>query len=51
VSGFGSLLLAHGYVREDHVLDKELPLWAPIPVLAEMQVALEQTVGESRPST
>jgi AMP nucleosidase len=33
-------------VREDHVLDQELPLWAPIPALAEMQVALEQAVGE-----
>jgi nucleoside phosphorylase len=38
--------LSHFYVREDHVLDKELPLWVPIPALAEMQVALEQAVGE-----
>jgi AMP nucleosidase len=42
----GDYVLAHGYVREDHVLDQELPLWAPIPALAEMQVALEQAVGE-----
>lgn len=42
----GDYVLAHGYVREDHVLDEELPLWVPIPALAEMQVALEQTVGE-----
>ncbi len=42
----GDYVLAHGYVREDHVLDEELPLWAPIPALAEMQVALEQAVGE-----
>jgi AMP nucleosidase len=42
----GDYVLAHGYVREDHVLDAELPLWAPIPALAEMQVALEQAVGE-----
>jgi AMP nucleosidase len=42
----GDYVLAHGYVREDHVLDDELPLWAPIPALAEMQVALEQAVGE-----
>jgi len=42
----GDYVLAHGYVREDHVLDEELPLWAPIPALAEMQVALEQSVGE-----
>jgi AMP nucleosidase len=42
----GDYVLAHGYVREDHVLDQELPLWAPIPALAEMQVALEQAVAE-----
>jgi AMP nucleosidase len=42
----GDYVLAHGYVREDHVLDEELPPWVPIPALAEMQVALEQAVGE-----
>jgi AMP nucleosidase len=42
----GDYVLAHGYVREDHVLDAELPLWVPIPALAEMQVALEQSVAE-----
>jgi AMP nucleosidase len=42
----GDYVLAHGYVREDHVLDQELPLWVPIPALAEVQVALEQAVGE-----
>ena len=42
----GDYVLAHGYVREDHVLDEELPVWVPIPALAEMQVALEQAVGE-----
>ena len=42
----GDYVLAHGYVREDHVLDHELPLGVPIPALAEMQVALEQAVGE-----
>jgi len=42
----GDYVLAHAYVREDHVLDNELPLWAPIPALAEMQVALEKAVGE-----
>ena len=40
----GDYVLAHGYVREDHVLDEELPLWVPIPALAEIQVALEQAV-------
>ena len=42
----GDYVLAHGYVREDHVLDEELPLWVPIPALAEVQVALEQAVSE-----
>ena len=42
----GDYVLAHGYVREDHVLDEELPLWVPIPALAEVQLALEQAVGE-----
>ena len=42
----GDYVLAHGYVREDHVLDQELPTWVPVPALAEMQVALEQAVGE-----
>ena len=42
----GDYVLAHGYVREDHVLDEELPLWVPIPPLAEVQMALEQAVAE-----
>jgi AMP nucleosidase len=42
----GDYVLAHGYVREDHVLDADLPIWIPIPALAEIQVALERAVGE-----
>ena len=42
----GDYVLAHGYVREDHVLDEELPLWVPIPALAEVQVALEAAVAD-----
>jgi AMP nucleosidase len=42
----GDYVLAHGYVREDHVLDEELPPWVPIPALAEIQVALERAVAE-----
>jgi AMP nucleosidase len=42
----GDYVLAHGYVREDHVLDEDLPLWVPIPPLAEVQVALEAAVAE-----
>ena len=43
----GDYVLAHGYVREDHVLDEELPLWVPIPALAEVQIALETAVQET----
>ena len=39
-------MLAHAYVREDHVLDDDLPVWVPIPPLAEVQVALEEAVAE-----
>ena len=42
----GDYVLAHGYVREDHVLDEDLPLWVPVPPLAEVQVALEAAVAE-----
>ena len=42
----GDFVLAHGYLREDHVLDDDLPVWMPIPALAEIQVALEQAVAD-----
>ncbi|GAB3251681.1 AMP nucleosidase [Chitinimonas naiadis] len=42
----GDYVLAHGYVREDHVLDEELPLWVPIPALAEIQLALQEAVSD-----
>ena len=42
----GDYVLAHAYVREDHVLDADLPIWIPIPALAEVQVALEEAVAE-----
>ncbi|MER2606728.1 MAG: AMP nucleosidase [Siculibacillus sp.] len=42
----GDYVLAHAYVRDDHVLDADLPLWVPVPALAEIQVALEQAVAE-----
>jgi AMP nucleosidase len=42
----GDYVLAHAYVREDHVLDEELPLWVPIPALAEIQLALEKAVAD-----
>ncbi len=42
----GDYVLAHGYVRQDHVLDDDLPLWVPVPPLAEVQIALEDAVAE-----
>ncbi|MBX3599632.1 MAG: AMP nucleosidase [Rubrivivax sp.] len=42
----GDYVLAHAYMREDHVLDEDLPPWVPIPALAEVQLALEQAVAE-----
>ncbi len=41
----GDYVLAHAYVREDHVLDDDLPTWVPIPALAEIQQALENAVA------
>ncbi len=42
----GDFVLAHAYLREDHVLDDDLPVWTPIPALAEIQIALEEAVAE-----
>lgn len=42
----GDFVLAHAYLREDHVLDDDLPVWTPIPPLAEVQIALEQAVAD-----
>jgi AMP nucleosidase len=40
----GDYALAHAYIREDHVLDQDLPLWVPVPPIAEIQVALQEAV-------
>ena len=42
----GDYVLAHAYVREDTVLDFDVPKWVPIPALAEIQVALQRAVSE-----
>ena len=42
----GDFVLAHAYLREDHVLDDDLPVWVPIPALAEIQIALENAVAQ-----
>jgi AMP nucleosidase len=47
----GDYVLAHAYLRDDHVLDTVLPPEIPIPALAEVQVALQRAAefvtGES----
>ncbi|MFX0545444.1 AMP nucleosidase [Roseovarius sp. S1116L3] len=42
----GDYVLAHAYLREDGVLDADLPTWVPIPALAEIQIALEEAVED-----
>jgi AMP nucleosidase len=47
----GDYVLAHAYLRDDHVLDSALPPEIPIPPIAEVQVALQRAAeivtGES----
>jgi AMP nucleosidase len=47
----GDYVLAHAYLRDDHVMDDVLPVEIPIPPIAEVQQALfraaEQVSGES----
>ena len=42
----GDYVLAHAYLRSDHVLDADLPAWVPVPPIAEVQIALTGAVGE-----
>ena len=42
----GDFVLAHAYLREDKVLDDDLPVWVPVPALAEIQIALQEAVAE-----
>jgi AMP nucleosidase len=47
----GDYVLAHAYLRDDHVMDDVLPVEIPIPAIAEVQQALfaaaEKVSGES----
>ena len=47
----GDYVLAHAYLRDDHVLDDVLPTEVPIPAIAEVQQALfeaaERVTGEA----
>jgi len=42
----GDYVLAHGYLREDNILDEFLPPSIPIPALAEIQQALQKAVAD-----
>jgi AMP nucleosidase len=41
----GDYVLAHAYLRQDHILDSLVPPDVPIPALAEIQVALQQAAA------
>ncbi len=41
----GDYVLAHGYLRQDRILDALVPPEIPIPALAEVQVALQQAAA------
>ena len=42
----GDYVLAHAYLRDDHVLDPVLPPEIPLPAIAEVQQALAQAAEE-----
>ncbi|BBC72436.1 AMP nucleosidase [Altererythrobacter sp. B11] len=42
----GDFVLAHAYLRDDHVLDSVLPPEIPIPAIAEVQVAMASAAEE-----
>ena len=42
----GDYVLAHAYLRQDHILDALLPPAIPIPALAEVQLALQHAAAE-----
>lgn len=42
----GDYVLAHGYLRQDRILDALVPPEIPIPALAEVQVALQEAAAQ-----
>lgn len=42
----GDYVLAHGYLRQDRILDNLVPTDMPIPALAEVQVALQEAAAQ-----
>ena len=43
----GDYVLAHAYLRDDHVLDDLLPTSIPLPTIAEVQLALTEAVEQA----
>ena len=41
----GDYVLAHAYLRDDHVLDEVLPPEIPVPAIAEVQHALARAAA------
>ncbi|MDP4823716.1 MAG: AMP nucleosidase, partial [Aestuariivirgaceae bacterium] len=42
----GDYVLAHGYLRQDRILDSLVPPDIPVPALAEIQVALQEAAAD-----
>ena len=42
----GDYVLAHGYLRQDRILDSAVPPEIPVPALAEVQVALQTAAAK-----
>ncbi|MEI8321032.1 MAG: AMP nucleosidase [Alphaproteobacteria bacterium] len=42
----GDYVLAHAYVRDDRVLDQDVPSWVPIPSITEIQQAMTDSIKE-----
>jgi AMP nucleosidase len=41
----GDYVLAQAYMRDDKVLDDDLPTWVPVPSIAEVQLALLDSIS------
>lgn len=46
MQAIGDYVLAHAYLRQDHILDDVVPTDVPIPALAEVQVAMQQAAAD-----
>ncbi len=42
----GDFVSAHAYLRDDKVLDVDLPVWVPVSALTEIQIAFENAVAD-----